>query len=110
MLPVGIFSPYQRGWSCSTSFLPFSLDSPTQVTQLRIRTSGDGNLNGGVNPGSGGDGLSGKEIDSVDEQDESKSALDVLADDTASEEIFGKAFRGGRAAAAGLMARLQREV
>lgn len=42
--------------------------------------------------------------------DESKSALDVLADETASEEIFGKAFRGGRQAAAGLAARLQREV
>lgn len=45
-------------------------------------------------------------MESVDEL----NALDVLADDSASEEIFGKAFRGGRAAAAGLMTRLQREV
>lgn len=41
---------------------------------------------------------------------EGKSADEVLADDTASEEIFGKAFRGGPQAAAGLAARLQREV
>lgn len=37
-------------------------------------------------------------------------ARDVLADETASEEIFGKAFRGGPEAATRLAARLQREV
>lgn len=42
--------------------------------------------------------------------DEGKCAEDVLADVQASEEIFGKAFRGGPKAAAGLAARLQREV
>lgn len=42
--------------------------------------------------------------------DEGKCAEDVLADNQASEEIFGKAFRGGPKAAAGLAARLQREV
>ncbi|CAM9481814.1 unnamed protein product [Pylaiella littoralis] len=41
--------------------------------------------------------------------DEGKCAEDVLADNQASEEIFGKAFRGGPKAAAGLAARLQRE-
>eukprot|EP00903_Cladosiphon_okamuranus_P006615 g6462.t1 len=41
--------------------------------------------------------------------DEGKCAEDVLADVQASEEIFGKAFRGGPKAAAGLAARLQRE-
>lgn len=40
----------------------------------------------------------------------SKTAEEVLADGAASEEIFGKAFRGGPQAAAGLAARLQREV
>lgn len=40
--------------------------------------------------------------------EERKRAEDVLVDK--SEEIFGKAFRGGPKAAAGLMARLQREV
>lgn len=44
------------------------------------------------------------------EGDEGKCAEDVLADVQASEEIFGKAFRGGPKAAAGLAARLQREV
>lgn len=39
-----------------------------------------------------------------------KSAHDVLGDVAACEEIFGKAFRGGPQAAAGLAARLQREV
>lgn len=42
--------------------------------------------------------------------DEGECAEDVLADNQASEEIFGKAFRGGPKAAAGLAARLQREV
>lgn len=42
--------------------------------------------------------------------DDGKCAEDVLADVQASEEIFGKAFRGGPKAAAGLAARLQREV
>lgn len=42
--------------------------------------------------------------------DEGKCAEEVLADVQASEEIFGKAFRGGPKAAAGLAARLQREV
>lgn len=42
--------------------------------------------------------------------DEGKSAEEVLADVEASEEIFGKAFRGGPKAAAGLMKRLQKEV
>ncbi|CAN0556262.1 unnamed protein product, partial [Laminaria digitata] len=37
-------------------------------------------------------------------------ARDTLADETASEEIFGKAFRGGPEAATRLAARLQREV
>ncbi|CAM9201735.1 unnamed protein product [Ectocarpus sp. 13 AM-2016] len=41
--------------------------------------------------------------------EERKRAEDVLADVDKSEEIFGKAFRGGPKAAAGLMARLQRE-
>lgn len=84
-----------------------------QVTQLRRRTSSEGNINELSSPSDngrgshgGGGGLNGKRMESVDEL----NALDVLADDTASEEIFGKAFRGGRAAAAGLMARLQREV
>lgn len=39
-----------------------------------------------------------------------KCARDTLADETASEEIFGKAFRGGPEAATRLAARLQREV
>lgn len=48
---------------------------------------------------------------SVDgDEGDGKSAEEVLADVEASEEIFGKAFRGGPKAAAGLMARLQREV
>lgn len=42
--------------------------------------------------------------------DEGKCAEEVLADVQASEEIFGKAFRGGAKAAIGLAARLQREV
>lgn len=42
--------------------------------------------------------------------DEGKCAEEALADVEASEEIFGKAFRGGPKAAAGLAARLQREV
>lgn len=61
---------------------------------------------------------SGAEEDALDvsaasssvEGDEGKCAEEVLADVQASEEIFGKAFRGGPKAAAGLAARLQREV
>lgn len=59
--------------------------------------------------GLGGEGGSGV-ASALGGGDEGKCAEEALADVQASEEIFGKAFRGGPKAAAGLAARLQREV
>lgn len=62
-----------------------------------------------VRPRFGSDYGSGS-FSAADVDGEDKSAIDALSDASASEEIFGKAFKGGRKAAAGLVARLQREV
>lgn len=73
---------------------------PTTLGTLPSFSVGSPSRNGGDDSG----------VASAVGGDEGKCAEDVLADTQASEEIFGKAFRGGPKAAAGLAARLQREV
>lgn len=89
---------------------------PTMVGTLPSKLS-HGSLDRlGVEVGVGVDleavGVAGDDSGSspVGEAPGDECARDVLADETASEEIFGKAFRGGPEAATRLAARLQREV
>lgn len=94
-----------------TTLLPGS--PPTGPTTLGTLPSFSENCDSPVR--NGVDKCEGEEDADADasspvEGDEGKCAEEVLADVQASEEIFGKAFRGGPKAAAGLAARLQREV